>query len=1061
VFLPEANMSSFFLWGPDSPVSPLAGRLRDVATAGVGCVADEELTVRDVKGSTIALLDALPVLAAFTDEHAGLEPASIVAWGFASKLALDLAARERFVPRVERLPDGAARARWVAALTRAEDAERVAMLAKAMPPAAYAVPVHGKQQAERPRRAKQAGRVPARRISAPEVWDPEALLRSFLDTTLDALVRTACGVPSRRSPGESVGPAPKSRRIRLADSTSRSREPWERRFIVALTRTSANFEVTGFTERGVPEQLDTWSLPARGVDAHALKGCFRFHLPEDETAPRPEAGKRAGQRKRGDATEPLRLQYLLQAADDPSLLLDASEIWEAGARRIRRLGRSFEMPQEHLLRSLAIGARLFPPIERSLREARPSDVELDPTEAWTFLTQAAPALQEAGFGVLVPAELTRSGQRRLRLRMRIDAPSTPVAGVVGGRGMGLGDALEFRWEAALGGEALSAADLDALAKLKAPLVRWRGRWIAVDRQELDDLRKILAERGGTIGTAEALGAALAGTTAPSSTSLPVEVMASGSFAALVERLRGGSESKRLGAAPSGFHGKLRGYQKRGVAWLATMADLGLGACLADDMGLGKTIQILAFLLQRRESARSDRRPVLLVCPTSVVGNWEREIARFAPSLPVVRHHGSERTREAGALGELEPGAVVVTTYGLLRRDADVLGAVDWSVAVLDEAQNIKNSASRTARAARALRATHRFALTGTPVENRLAELWSILEFTTPRLLGSLEGFRRQYALPIERYRDDGAAERLRRIVGPFVLRRLKSDPKILRDLPSKNEMRVVCTLTREQASLYQAAVNETMRKIEESEGIQRRGLVLALITSLKQICNHPAQFLGESGPLPGRSGKLERLGEMLEEVVASGDRALVFTQYREMGNRLVAHLGRALPTEILFLHGGVARAARDTMVRRFQEDERAPRVFVLSLKAGGTGLNLTAASHVFHFDRWWNPAVEDQATDRAHRIGQRRAVQVHKFVTGGTVEEKVDRMLEEKRDLASRIVGGSEKWITELGDEALRELFALSSDATVEDADSEPDPGTDAPRARRKRTRSPFVEVPA
>jgi SNF2 family DNA or RNA helicase len=488
-----------------------------------------------------------------------------------------------------------------------------------------------------------------------------------------------------------------------------------------------------------------------------------------------------------------------------------------------------------------------------------------------------------------------------------------------------------------------------------------------------------------------------------------------------------------------------------VAWLALLADLGLGGCLADDMGLGKTVQTIAFLLARRAARPHDSRPALIVCPTSVIGNWERELARFAPTLPVVRHHGPERAWTIEDFKDIPPHAVVVTSYSLLRRDRALLGEIDWAVAVLDEAQNVKNAASGQAVAARSLRAGHRFALTGTPVENRLAELWSILEFCTPGFLGPLERFRRRFAIPIERYRDDRAADTLRRLVRPFVLRRVKSDPRIIADLPPKQEVAVVCTLTREQATLYQAAVEEAMANVEAAEGIRRRGLILALLTALKQICNHPAHYLRERGPLSGRSGKLDRLTEMLEETVASGDRALVFTQFREMGERLVPHLQQALKAEVLFLHGGVPRAARDAMVRRFQEEEPGAPIFVLSLKAGGTGLNLTRATRVFHFDRWWNPAVEDQATDRAHRIGQRRLVQVYRLLSTGTVEEKIDALLTDKRALADRVVGAGESWITELANDELRRLVVLSSDAVVEDPDAEPGPPEVDGRRRKRR----------
>jgi SNF2 family DNA or RNA helicase len=500
-----------------------------------------------------------------------------------------------------------------------------------------------------------------------------------------------------------------------------------------------------------------------------------------------------------------------------------------------------------------------------------------------------------------------------------------------------------------------------------------------------------------------------------------------------------------------LQGTLRPYQQRGLGWLASMAELGLGACLADDMGLGKTVQLIALLLHRQQASQLCG-PVLLVCPTSVVGNWERELRRFSPSLSLVRHYGTTRARHATTFESLPAASVVLTTYGLLRRDAQLLAAVRWSIAALDEAQNIKTAVSRTAQAARSLRSEFRVALTGTPVENRLTELWSIFEFLNPRLLGSQAAFRRDYAIPIERHGHLEMAERLKQIVQPFVLRRLKSDRSVIQDLPHKQEMRVVCSLTREQASLYQAALDEAMRRIREASGIERRGQVLALITALKQICNHPAQYLHESGPLAGRSGKLQRCCQMLEELISTGDRALVFTQYREMGQRLVTELRRVLGCEVPFLHGGVSRAARDAMVSRFQDDPLAPPVFVLSVKAGGTGLNLTAASHVIHYDRWWNPAVEDQATDRAFRIGQRRNVQVHTLLCAGTIEEKVDQLLEQKRTLAAQVIGAGERWITELADAELQELFSLAADAVIAEdvADAEPVEARSTPRAKRR-----------
>jgi SNF2 family DNA or RNA helicase len=407
---------------------------------------------------------------------------------------------------------------------------------------------------------------------------------------------------------------------------------------------------------------------------------------------------------------------------------------------------------------------------------------------------------------------------------------------------------------------------------------------------------------------------------------------------------------------------------------------------------------------------------------SMVGTWEREAARFAPALSVHVHHGSGRQEVTTAAAGQD---LVITTYALAARDADALSDVVWDRVVLDEAQNIKNSASRQARAVRGLTARHRVALTGTPVENRLSELWSIMDFLNPGMLGSASGFRARFGVPVERYGDDEAAARLRRVTRPLLLRRLKTDPKVISDLPEKIEMKQLCTLTVEQASLYQAVLDDMLVKIDESDGIERKGLVLATMSRLKQVCNHPAQLLGDGFPIAGRSGKLARLEEILEEALAEGDKVLCFTQFAEFGTMLVPHLSARFDTEVLFLHGGTTKTARDTMVERFQSGD-GPSIFLLSLKAGGTGLTLTAANQVVHLDRWWNPAVEEQATDRAFRIGQRRNVQVRKFVCIGTLEEKIDRMIEDKKALARLVVGAGESWLTELSTREFRELVTLS-----------------------------------
>jgi SNF2 family DNA or RNA helicase len=415
---------------------------------------------------------------------------------------------------------------------------------------------------------------------------------------------------------------------------------------------------------------------------------------------------------------------------------------------------------------------------------------------------------------------------------------------------------------------------------------------------------------------------------------------------------------------------------------------------------------------------------------SVAGNWEREAARFAPDLAVYVHHGRERVKGAAFARAAGLADLVVTTYALALRDRDALQSVRWERVVLDEAQNIKSIEAKQTRAIRSLQARHRIALTGTPVENRLSELHSIMDFLNPGLLGSTAGFQERFARPIERYRDGHATRRLRDATKPFILRRLKTDKEIISDLPEKIEMRVDCHLSREQATLYQAVVDEMLEQAARSEGIERAGVILAALVKLKQVCNHPAHLLRDRSQLEGRSGKLQRLQEIVQEALAQGDRALCFTQFAEFGHDLRAYLQELTGREVLFLHGGTSRTAREEMVSRFQSED-GPPLFVLSLKAGGVGLNLTAANHVIHFDRWWNPAVEDQATDRAFRIGQRKNVQVRKLTCVGTLEERIDELIASKRDLAQSIVGSGEAWLTELDTAQLRELVTLSTDAVA------------------------------
>ncbi|MEV6139965.1 DEAD/DEAH box helicase [Nocardia sp. NPDC051990] len=672
------------------------------------------------------------------------------------------------------------------------------------------------------------------------------------------------------------------------------------------------------------------------------------------------------------------------------------------------------------IEKLGEATRAYPRLRDLPNDPQSMDLLL-PTEVVADLVEhGAHALQAAGVRLLLPRAWNISAPT---MRLRVESTVPAAESTVGMRGL-----VSYRWELAIGDTVLTKAEMARLIRSKSDLVQLRGEWVQADHKVLAAAARYVAAHldDTEITFADLVGELVTGHVEK----VPItEVSATGWAADLLDQTR---EPVPV-TPPVGLKAQLRPYQERGLAWLATMSRYGVGGILADDMGLGKTVQVLALLVHEREGAGTDGAgPTLLVSPMSVVGNWQREAERFAPDLRVLVHHGAGR-KSGTELGEAVADAdLVITTYSLLARDAAELARQQWDRVVLDEAQHIKNAATRQAKAARALPARHRLALTGTPVENRLEELRSILDFTMPKVLGSAQTFRARFAVPIERDRDENAISRLRTVTQPFVLRRVKTDPAVISDLPEKLEMTVRANLTVEQAALYQAVVDDMLAKLKDAKGMARKGAVLGALTRLKQVCNHPAHFLGDgSGVLhrgSHRSGKLALVEDVLDAVLADGEKALLFTQFREFGDLIAPYLTERFGTAIPFLHGGVPKKRRDTMVERFQEPV-GPPLMLLSLKAGGTGLNLTAANHVVHLDRWWNPAVENQATDRAFRIGQQRNVQVRKLICVDTIEEKIDEMISGKRQLADLAIGAGENWITELSTDELHRLFALGAEA--------------------------------
>ncbi|MEU1467813.1 DEAD/DEAH box helicase [Streptomyces sp. NPDC005761] len=792
-----------------------------------------------------------------------------------------------------------------------------------------------------------------------QVPDPEPLISSFLDAVADTLPRTPAAAFAMGAPFA----AREGRYL-----------PGAREWAV---------EVAAGLDAGVRVSL---RLDLSAYELFDTKD-------EADTAGAPDGGAPATARHAGAAVTQV------HSLADPTYVVDAAALWNGTA------GEPFG-PRARIDAVLALrrAARVWAPLERLLDQPVPDVLALTEDELYELLGAGGARLAAAGVNVHWPRELARSLTAQAVVR---PAPGSATDGT------SFFDAEQlfaFNWQLSLGDQKLTEAEMDVLAEAHRPVVRLRDQWVVVDPALVRKARK---RELGLLDPVDALAVALTGSAEVDGEQ--VEAVPVGALAELRARV---VADDSVVAPPPGLDATLRDYQLRGLAWLDRMTSLGLGGCLADDMGLGKTITLIALHLHRAHPA-----PTLVICPASLLGNWHREINRFAPGVPVRRFHGTGRT-----LAEPDNG-FVLTTYGTMRSSAAELAAQSWGLVVADEAQHVKNPHSSTAKALRTIASPARVALTGTPVENNLSELWALLDWTTPGLLGPLKAFRARHARIVENtgtaagLANDEAVERLSRLVRPFLLRRKKSDPGIAPELPPKTETDHPVFLTREQATLYEATVRETMAYIEASEGIARRGLIMKLLASLKQICNHPAQYLKEEPTrLTGRSGKLALLDELLDTILAEDGSVLIFTQYVTMARLLSAHLAsRAIPTQLL--HGGTPVAERERMVDRFQSGE-VP-VFLLSLKAAGTGLNLTRAAHVIHYDRWWNPAVEEQATDRAYRIGQTQPVQVHRLIAEGTVEDRIGEMLLAKRALADAVLGTGETALTELSDRDLADLVSL------------------------------------
>ncbi|MDJ0662528.1 MAG: DEAD/DEAH box helicase [Crocosphaera sp.] len=972
-YLPSKNNDS-----SNQPIPLLSTELKesDVAQDAISLIPWQIEGIKLNIDNVVYILEQLPL--GLTNNSENFIGEDLKFWTHLYRWSLDLLTRGKYLPGIEQ-QENDYYGRWYPLLDSLVDQQRFSTFLQTIPNSCLAY--HNLSEAK-----------------LSDTWLKQTIILDFFSQIIDQQVRQFFDV--------SITP-----------------NSFIQKWLQSLTQKSPKLEAAELEIKGLNNALSNWTSSLdeyiispnnQQLGINQFRVCFQLETPKKN--------------KKTSEQSNWCLTYCLQALDNPNFLISADVIWNHPVTKLVWNDRTINYPQETLLKGLGLASRLYYIVEESLQENKPIFCELDPIQVYEFIRSIANILKDNGLGVVLPSSLEQGvEEKRLGISLSAEVKTRK------GQRLSLKSLLNYKLNLAIGDKTISKKDFEKLLAQKSPLVEVKGEWIALQPSDVKAAQEILNKSYDPLELS--VEDALRFSTGDSSTiaKLPItNFEATGELANLINTINN-NESIPIIENPTGFKGQLRPYQQRGVGWLAFLEKWGLGACLADDMGLGKTPQLIGFLLYLK-SEEMLQQPTLVICPTSVLNNWEREVKKFAPSLSTLIHHGDKRSKGKAFVKEVNQKNIIITSYSLLHRDIKSFEQVEWQGIVLDEAQNIKNPQAKQSQAVRQLSTQFRIALTGTPVENRLTELWSILDFLNPGFLGTQQFFRRRFATPIEKYGDKQSLQIMRSLVRPFILRRLKTDKTIIQDLPEKQEMNVFCGLCSEQAKLYQELVDNSLKEIEEKTGIERKGLVLSLLMKLKQICNHPAHFLKQKNLTKAeKSGKLLRLEEMLEELIEEGDHALIFTQFSEWGKLLQPYLQKKLQQEVLFLYGATRRVQRQEMIDRFQQDPNGPRIFILSLKAGGTGLNLTRANHVFHIDRWWNPAVENQATDRAFRLGQKRNVQVHKFVCTGTLEEKINEMLESKQKLAEQTVDVGEQWLTELDTDQLRNLLLLDRDSIIDE----------------------------
>ncbi|NVM46382.1 MAG: DEAD/DEAH box helicase [Candidatus Lokiarchaeota archaeon] len=930
---------------------------------------------------------------------------SIKTWSFLTKLVFELLNKGQFIPSLETNKNKGYNGKWNLLLKSQNDKDRLQTILKRASWSAFCIPINFIQF--------NGG------YKTNGLWHPSYLFSFFIDTIGDYLIRSTLNKMKFRTFNEFY-----SKELKKEDSSD-YRPGWDYKFLKSLITKDSNFKIQSFHETILPALIKNWTQSGRGF---TLKHGFVFNL----ELKYPETPKNDW---------PLVFYVSFQ---DRAQNIPLHKLWEENNQKKLEKLKIIDSKGEFLeiiLRAIGTASKVFPPIKRALVEKLQDEISLTSSEVIDFLKYPKDLLIQSGFNVILPEVFRRDGKQRLSAKLIICSNSSIKTKEGAFQSLpsifDVHSILDFKWEATIEGKRISDEAFKDLINLDEPLINMDGKWILVDPQSIADFKQ--SETPEFENYMDVLKVGLLGKIQLRENGTEYDVIIEGEFNDIISKLQTVKSFEDI-PCPSSFNGTLRNYQQEGLTWMGNMTKFNFGLCLADDMGLGKTIQVIAFLCYLKKNYPEKPGSVIVVCPTSILFNWHREIKKFAPDLDILLHYGPSRIKDASDIPEIiKPHRIILTSYGTLRNDIDLLESINFSGIIVDESQNIKNYTSQQSKAINKLRGQFKICLSGTPIENRLLELWSLFNFLNIGLLGKRKEFQNRYIIPIERFQNQDAIEKLRLIIAPFILRRVKSDKTVIKDLPDKNEMKIIVDLTETQVKLYRELVENTLKDIADisSDIRKKRGIVLALLVKLKQICNHPSQYLKldmESLELEknlqefvSQSQKLERLIEMTDEVLLNGEKVLIFTQFTQMGDILKSVLEQKYNFEILYFHGGVPENKRREIIDQFQSNDlESPPILILSLRAGGTGLNLTQGTTVIHIDRWWNPAVEDQATDRAYRIGQKSIVNVYKFITKGTIEEKIDNLLEEKRELADAIVASTgESWISDLDDDKLRNLLNL------------------------------------